>query len=158
MAMYRQALFDLPIFQGFTPAQLDELSAVMQVCEFACQRTIFEQGQSAEYLYILASGEVHVQFKPYDGPPLLVARIEPGGVFGWSAALGRKVYTSGAVSVCECQALRMSSYQLHHLCEQHPETGMVFLERLADLISERLRSSHGQIMQLLTQGKDLDIH
>ena len=151
--MYRQDLFDLPVFHGFTSEQLDELSAVMQVCEFAGKRVVFEQGQAAEHLYILVSGEVHIQYKPYDGPPLLVARIMPGGVFGWSAALGRRVYTSGATVIEPSTALRMSSYQLSHLCECSPQTGIEFLERLAGLISERLRSSHTQIMDILTQGR-----
>ena len=56
---------------------------------------VFEQGQLSDYLYILTSGKVIIRYKPYDGPPLTVATIGPGGVFGWSAALGGRCTLPG---------------------------------------------------------------
>ncbi len=115
---------------------------------------IFEQGDLADCLYILLEGEVEVRYKPYDGPPLSVAHIIPGGVFGWSAALGRREYTSGAQAESECQVVRVRSASLHRLCECYPETGGVLLDRLAGVIAERLRNTHASILAMLSQGVD----
>jgi CRP/FNR family transcriptional regulator len=154
--MFRQEFARLPIFAGLDCSQIRELEPFLFECALKKDKIIFEQGQVAEYLYILLSGEVAVNYKPYDGPLLTVARIEPGGVFGWSAALGRDAYTSGAIALEESVAYRLRGDSLPVLCVKHPETGKIWLERLTSVIAERLRSTHGQVLEILSQGKDAE--
>ncbi len=156
-AMFRQEYARLPIFAGLDCDQIRDLQPFLFECTLHKDQTIFEQGQAAEFLYVLLSGEVAVNYKPYDGPVLTVARIEPGGVFGWSAALGRDAYTSGAVALEDGVAYRLRGDSLPVLRTQHPETGKIWLERLASVIAERLRSTHGQVLEILSQGKDTGI-
>ena len=152
--MFRQDYARLSIFAGLDGNQISQLSPFMMECQFLKDQVIFEQGSPADFLYILLSGEVAIHFKPYDGPPLTVARIEPGGVFGWSAALRRDVYTSGAFSMQESLAYRIHGKNLSVICNQYPETGKILLERLADVIAERLRSTHTQVLGILSQGME----
>ncbi len=152
--MFRQDYAQLSIFAGLDGSQINQLSHFINESRFHKDSLIFEQGQPADQLYILLSGEVVIRYKPYDGPPLLVARIEPGGVFGWSAALHREAYTSGAEAVEESTALCIRGADLHVMRVQYPETSMIFLERLASVIAERLRSTHPQVLGILTQGAD----
>ena len=156
VSMFRQDFALLSIFSGLNDEQISQLSPYMVECHFHRDQVIFEQGQRADHLYILISGEVTVNYKPYDGPPLTVARIEPGGVFGWSAALGRDVYTSSAVAVQEGLAYRMRGDNLAVLCEEHHDTGMILLDRLASVIAERLRGTHTQVLGILSRGIDED--
>lgn len=149
--MFRQDYAQLSIFAGLDGNQISQLSPYMVDCLLPKDYVVFEQGQPAEHLYILLSGEVVINYKPYDGPPLTVARIEPGGVFGWSAAIGRDVYTSGAMAVQESLTYRIRGASLQAMCKAHPETGQIFLERLAGVIAERLRSTHTQVLGILTQ-------
>ncbi len=73
-------------------------------------------------------------------------------VFGWSAALGRGRYTSGAVCQEQSEALVISGAALRRLCEVDPETGVLILERLAEVIAERLQATHAQVLAMLHQG------
>ncbi len=152
--MFSQDYSRLSIFSGLDAEQISQLSRFIDECQFPKDYLIFEQGQPADRLYILLSGEVTIRYKPYDGPPLVVARIEPGGVFGWSAALRREIYTSGAESVQESVAYSLRGENLNVLCDQYPQTGKIFLERLASVIVERLSSTHTQVLGILTQGID----
>lgn len=154
--MYRQDYAQFPIFAGLDGNQISQLSPFMTECQFHKDHVIFEQGQPASHLYILLSGNVIVRYKPYDGPPLTVANIEPGGVFGWSAALGRENYTSSAVTVQDSVVVRVRGSNLQVICAQYPETGKVLMDRLAGVITERLHSSHTQVLEILTQGFDVD--
>ncbi len=149
----RDALI-LPVFQGLTDTQLDLLAPLFELRSFKPDMVIFQQGQMAAQLYVLRTGEVEVRYKPYDGPELTVARILPGGVFGWSTALGRPVYTSAAVAVQPSQAWCICSNQMNALCQQSPETGRALLEHLAGGVTDRLRGTHTQIMGLLTRNMD----
>lgn len=152
--MFGQDYAQISIFAGLDGNQISQLSPFMIECQFAKDTVIFEQGQPADHLYILLTGEVTIQYKPYDGPVLTVGRIEPGGVFGWSAALGRDIYTSGAVAVKNSVAYRVRSANLQVICTEYPETGKILLDRLASGIAERLQGTHTQILGILSERMD----
>jgi NTE family protein len=126
-------------------------------CDYSIGDVIFEQGDLAEYLYLVVEGEVLVRFKPDDGPALTVARVRPQGVVGWSAALGSPEYTSSAVCSEDSQMLRVRGEDLRELCEKYPEAGTLVLERLAAVIAERLRNTHDYVMAMLEQGLHLGV-
>src|SRR5664279_1044976 len=125
--MFRQELSQVPIFLGLDEMQLDFLDPYVELCHFGKGQMIFEQGQAATFMYILRQGEVIIQYKPYDAPLLTVTRIESGGVFGWSAALGRVEYTSAAIAVVDSEAYQLCGEGLSRICAQYPETGVVIL-------------------------------
>jgi CRP/FNR family cyclic AMP-dependent transcriptional regulator len=154
--MYGQALAQLTLFHDLSPQQLDLIQSFVEICKYPQDTVIFEQGQLAEHLYILIAGEVVVRFKPYDGPDITVTHIGPGGVFGWSAALGRSAYTSAAITTATSEVFRFRAKDLHKLNEHNPETGAIILDRLAAVIAERIRSTHKQILAILTQAVDSD--
>ncbi|HEY9089203.1 MAG TPA: cyclic nucleotide-binding domain-containing protein [Anaerolineaceae bacterium] len=150
--MSQEAYADLDLFQGLTAEQLRDLDSLLVHCHYPQGTTIFEQGQAAANLYILTEGEVVINYKPYDGPVLVVARIQTGGVFGWSAALGRDIYTSSAQAACDCAAYCVSGMALQRFCSRFPDTGTAFLERLASGIARRLNSTHTEILSILSRG------
>jgi len=154
VSMFKHEFGQLSIFKDLDSHQLGLLDSMLEICSFSPQQVIFQQGQRTEFLYILLRGRVEVRFKPYDGPSLTVARIEPGGVFGWSTALNRESYTSSAHAIEKCEAYRISGTQLQKFCAREPATGKILLERLAGVIAERLNDTHTQILTILTQGLD----
>jgi len=143
---------DLFLFRDLTPAQLKQLQPLFIPCEFTANTILFEQGDLAENLFTIVSGEVVVNFKPDDGPTIVVACVQPGSIVGWSAALGSRRYTSSAVCTTYTQLLRVRGDDLRRLCLQHPDTGMIILDRLATVIAERLHSTHDLVLSLLQLG------
>jgi len=146
-------VFDrLPLFQDLSQAQRNALRPLFIPCDCYGETVLFQQGDSAEYLYLVVGGEVLISYKPDDGPPITVARVGPGGVVGWSAALGNRLYTSSAACTMYTQMLRVYGDDLRRLCREDPDTGIVVLDRLATIIAERLRHTHDQVISLLKQG------
>jgi CRP-like cAMP-binding protein len=144
-----EALASLPLFSGMTLQEIEHVARLGEVRLYANGETLFAQGDPADRLHVLLSGRVSILFKPYDGDLLSVAQIDPGGVFGWSSALGRRAYTSSAISMDDCQTFTLRGESLRRLCEVHPETGVTILERLAQVIADRLDSTHTQVVDLL---------
>jgi toluene monooxygenase system ferredoxin subunit len=142
----------LPLFEGLAENDLRLLADLVETADCEHGSVVFEQGGRARKIYILISGAVEVRFKPEDGEILTVASLERGGVFGWSAALGRSKYTSCAVCVEDSRLMCIEGDQLRALCEAHPETGVVILERLAGVIAERLRNTHQHVIEMLRHG------
>lgn len=140
------------LFRDLSPCHLELLNPLFVLCEFAADTVLFEQGDPAENLFAVVNGEVVVNFKPDDGPNITVARVQPGSIVGWSAALGSRRYTSSAVCTTTTQLLRVRGDDLRHLCLQHPDTGTIVLDRLATVIAERLHSTHDLVLSLLQLG------
>jgi CRP-like cAMP-binding protein len=150
--MFDDIVEQVPLFQGLSPLQLQILRPLFMPCDRHTGSILFDQGDPAEYLYLVVVGEVTIRYKPDDGAVILVARIRPGGVVGWSAVLGNLVYTSGAICSDDTQMLRVRGRDLRKLCEDYPDTGAIILDRLACIIAERLSHTHDQVIELLKQG------
>lgn len=155
--MFKKTLESIPLFQGLDPQDLSLLSERLQTDSFSKGEVIFSQGDPANRLYVLTSGQVAIQFKPEDGDTITVTEIKEGGVFGWSSALGRQAYTSCALCLDESKTLSVLGDELRELCATHPETGIILLERLAEVIASRLRNAHAHVVEMLQQGMQTKI-
>lgn len=145
-------LSQVSLFDGFSADQLASIQPLLEMCDFSKDTVVFEQGEAAHYLYVVEKGEVLVRYRAYDGPMITVARAGPGGVFGWSSVLGRPTYSSGAICLEDCVVYRISGKGMQRFCETHPDTGVVLLERLANVVADHLRNTHSQILNILTKG------
>lgn len=143
---------DIPLFANLPQEVREWMAGYFARYQAAVGTTIFAQKTPAEYFYLLLAGEVLVRFKPYDGEELTIARIQPGSVFGWSAALGNPLYTASAISTGDCQMLRMRGDDLRRMCRDNPETGAQVLELLAKAAGERITDAKTQIFALLEYG------
>ncbi len=110
---------------------------------------IFEQGDPAEKIYVVVDGQVDIVYRPDDGGSILAGVIHPGGVFGLSAALGRRRYTSGARAAEVSDVVWFTREDLRRTCRADPELGEVMLERLAHAMSGRLGKPPDDIVRKL---------
>jgi CRP-like cAMP-binding protein len=152
MEMSRHDISQLSLFSGLNSNQLTLITPLLDTCNWAANQVIFQQGQSADFLFFLQSGEVSLHYKPYDGPPLTLTKILPGGIFGWSSALGKEEYSASAFSIKKSTAYRLRGDELHFLCENHPETGIMIIEYLVGIIAQHLDYTQEQMTELLSQG------
>ena len=114
--------------------------------------TVIQQGQPAEYLYLVIDGKAQVTYKPYDGIPITVAHVEKDGMFGWSAVVGSHNYTSSVTAIEDLDTFRIQGARLRKLCVEHPEAGKEILERIANAASSRWNNSHEQVKSILVNG------
>lgn len=147
----------ISFFDGFSPAQLKLLRTIFLPYDCAEGEMLFKQNDPAENIFLVVRGAVNIVFKPEDAPELIVAKVTSDGVIGWSAAIGRPTYTSSAICKTNCRLLKLRHQDLHDFSVSYPEIGNLVLEHLADLISERLRNTHSQVMDLLLQGLHLRV-
>ena len=152
--MFEEIFDQLALFEGMNASQRDLLKSYFMMCECNGEEMIFAQGDVAEYLYVVIEGEISILFKPDDGPQLVVSRIQSGGVFGWSAAFGSGYYTSGALCNTSAKMMRVRGTDLKMLRENHPETGILILQRLATIVAKRVENSqdHSQVVAFLEHG------
>lgn len=140
------------IFEKLDEDMINLLSPLFE--QFSCQpgTVIFQQGDQAEFLYLVIDGKVDMSFKPYDGIPITITHVSKGGLFGWSAVVGSENYTSTAIAIENVEAFRVHGSELRKFCRENPEAGKDILERLADGVSSRWKDAHRQVQSILFQG------
>jgi CRP-like cAMP-binding protein len=156
--MFNDIFDKFPVLHDLTTEQRGQLRPLFVPCDCYSGTRLFDQGDPADYLFLVISGEVVIRYKPEDGPEITVSRVRPGGIVGWSAALGSRLYTSGAECTVYTQMVRVAGEDLRDLCREHPDTGVLILERLATVIAERLRNTHEHVIELLKQGLLSSVH
>ncbi len=144
-----QAAPDNPFFRGLSPDQLDLILPLFEGLTIPAGETVFRQGDTATYLYVVQRGSVTIQYKPYDGPIITLSHLQSGEIFGWSSVVGGQTYTSDAISTSDVDALRLRGADLVRLCTEHPEAGGAILDRLAQAVSPRWTYAREQIQGIL---------
>jgi Fe-S cluster biogenesis protein NfuA len=147
--MKSENLGDLAFFEGLSDADLRLLAPFFAPQAYESGMTVFDQGDRADFLYLVVKGEVVIHYKPDDGPMMIVTRVPPGGVFGWSAAMGNPVYTSGADCTHETGTVRIRGLDLRMLCKKHQAVGKIILDRLAAVIAERTKTRKMDVIEML---------
>jgi CRP-like cAMP-binding protein len=145
----------IPLFDDLDKDEIKHVLSEFTIKQFQKNDVIFQQDSNADYFYILSKGEVFIRYKPYDGPPLVVTRIYPGDIFGWSAVLQRQKYTSSATAEEDIQVYQISGSDLLSVCAQSPDSGAIILQRIARIISIRVHGRPGEILKLLQSEMNL---
>ena len=143
---------DSIIFKNLNIEQISLVKPLFKLVLEEAETVLFEQDDNARFLYVVIDGEVEINYKPEDGPELVVTRVRPESVVGWSAVTGNLVYTSSAICSSDCSLLRIKGEELRELCENHPDICPIILDRLATMIAQRLKNTHNQVIELLKEG------
>lgn len=145
------AVSDNPFLSDLTTEEHDFLTNLFVPFSVPARSVIVRQGDRAEYLYLISHGRVVIRYKPYDGPRITLTHLGTGDIFGWSAVVGSKVYTSDAISTTPLEAWRLRGDDLRELCRQHPAAGNGILEKLAKAVSPRWVHARNQIQVLFQE-------
>jgi CRP/FNR family transcriptional regulator len=131
------------IFRGLAPDEARALEPMFRAVCFAPGQVIFAQGDPAATAYVLTAGEVALRLLPEDGGCLTIATIAPEGVFGWSAVLGRRRYTSSAECVAPAAALALRGADLRALLRADQALGRALLAALTRALAGRQSAPPG---------------
>lgn len=154
--MSEEFIKHLSLLDELDEAQLNLLRPLIEKIDCKADEEIFMQGEKAEYLYMVIAGEVIIRFNPKEEAALVISELKSGGLFGWSAALGRRTYTSGAMCAKDGKLLRIKGSALKKLYREYPETGILVVNRLASAIANRLTNTQEQVVELLNRGLQED--
>lgn len=142
----------LPVFANLHEEHMQLLEALIETVTYPAGHFVIRQDAPADYLYIVVSGKVQISFEPYDGIPITVSHVEPGGLFGWSAVIGSEKYTSSAIAIEDLKAIRIHGDELRDLSAENPEAGRAILNSLANAVSPRWKDAHEQVKLILEKG------
>ncbi len=112
-----QLLVDVPFFDKLMAPRIADLVRVLRPRFAQPNEILVRRGEEGDSMFIIASGEVEVEFGGGREP----IRLGPGQFFGELALIERTARTATVRAADECKLLELTGKDFHELARQHPE-------------------------------------
>jgi len=148
--MQRSALQQLeahPFVAEFRPEHRERLASMAKEVHFAPNEVIFREGDDYSVMYLLVEGMVALELEVPDHV-LRVQTLYGGDVFDWSAVLRHTAKHFQARALDGVTALAIEGEDLLASFQTDPEFGIAFMLRLMAVVSERLRATRVQLLDM----------
>ena len=117
----------LPLFSALSREALRDLLGAFEMITVQAGSAVIEEGEEGSEAYIVARGELQVSRHPKDedgSPPLVLARLVSGALFGEMALLSRAPRVASVVATRPSILLRATRDALEVVAEKRPEVGI----------------------------------
>jgi CRP-like cAMP-binding protein len=101
---------------------------------------LFNRGERADCFYILMKG--HIRLTTGEVGHVVHVIDHAGEAFGWSSLVGRDVYSATAECVAPTNVIKIENEKLWKIFERRPADGVIFFQRLAKILGDRLIRSY----------------
>jgi CRP/FNR family cyclic AMP-dependent transcriptional regulator len=142
-----QELEKHPFFAEFDSEHRDRLAALAKQVHFDADQVIFHEGDDFSVFYLLVEGMVALELE-VPGHVLRVQTLYAGDVFDWSALLPHAGKHFQARALNRVTALAFEGGQMLAAFKADPEFGLAFMLRLMGVVSDRLRATRLQLLDM----------
>ncbi len=142
-----KTLNEHPFVAAFKPEHRQRLAALAQPVKFDTDQVIFRQGDDYSVFYLIAEGMVALELE-VPSQVLRVQTLHAGDELDWSAVLPHAGKHFQARALEPTQALAFEGEQLLESFKQDPEFGLAFMLQLMSVVSERLRATELQLVDM----------
>ena len=142
-----QRLDSHPFVAEFRPEHRAAVAALAKEVRFAPNQVIFREGDDYSVLYLLVEGMVALELEAPDHV-LRVQTLYAGDVFDWSAVLRHTAKHFQARALDDVTALAIEGEELLAAFDREPSFGIEFLLGLMGVVSERLRATRVQLIDM----------
>lgn len=144
-----EALGAYPFFARLTPEQLESLIPMVMEESIPYGGIFFQEGQSAQYLFLVTRGSVDLHFKMPNDPRhrVLAGEINAVEPFGISALIEPHTYAMTARAGTDCHILRIEGQRLRDLLERDSRMGYLLMQGIAFAAMERLHLAQRRLAE-----------
>jgi len=123
-----------------TPAETDALEEMGEPGSYAAGEVIFEQGGTADCVFVLRAGRVRVSATAGDGEEVVLAERGPGELLGELSGIDGQSRSASVTAVDEVSGLTVPLRAFRGFLMDNPRAALSLLE----LISRRLREAEAR--------------
>jgi CRP/FNR family cyclic AMP-dependent transcriptional regulator len=144
-------LAEFTLFHNLPADLLEQIAKIGEEEAYTTGETVFREGEKADKLHFLLSGNVTLKVKLTSRPESITVsavnqRYES---FGWSGIIPPFHYTATAYCEQDCKVLTFPGERFMELLQTDPKAGFLVMQRIAELIASRLRNSRQALLKTL---------
>lgn len=139
-----------PFVAAFSAAHVQRLAALAAPVHFDTDQVIFHEGDDYSVFYLLGEGRVSLELQ-LPGHLLRVQTLYGGDELDWSAVLPHAGKHFQARALTPVTALAFEGEALLASFRDDPAFGLAFMLRLMGVVSERLRATRVQLVDIYSK-------
>jgi CRP-like cAMP-binding protein len=136
-----------PFLAGLRPHHVKLLADCAMAKHFAADEYLFRQGEFANRFYLIEEGEIVLESLNAEGEPVVVERVGPGKLVGWSWLFPPYVWHFDARATRPTEAIFFYGTILREYCEREPSLGYELFKRMSVVMIERLQNARVQLLR-----------
>ncbi len=136
-------------FAGFDERALADIAAFARRVTYEAGAVVFDRDEEARTTWILLSGRLRQGFEVAPGAEVWFQSAEPCDLVGFDALIAPRVRTMRAKTSERTELVELDADALLEYLEAHPAFGFVFMERLAQVVQQRLNNTRLQVIHLM---------
>ena len=128
-----------------SPSTLESLARISSTRELVAGEILFREHEISEYLYVIVSGQVDVQYLLKSGKRKSFDILGPGDFLVWSAVI--KPHKTVSIGICRAktEVIAIEAAPLRELCEADCRFGYRLMSQLAQSLRHRLKGARRQL-------------
>lgn len=144
-------LSEFGLFKGLPDALIKDIASIAEEVSAKQGEFIFREGEKADKLHFLIKGSIALRVKLTSRPESITVSFvsSPYQSFGWSGIVAPNHYTSSAECDEDSSLIIISAEPFLKLLEANPESGFKVMQRITEIIADRLRNSRQALLKTL---------
>jgi CRP/FNR family cyclic AMP-dependent transcriptional regulator len=143
-----QQLQGIPMCNGLSPGNIEELVAISAEKTAAKGSTLFREGEPGDVLLVVLDGKVEVTKRE-----ATLATLEAGSVLGEMSLLGGDTRSATAIAATDVKYLAIPHGPFQRLLEKDNLSALKVVNNLAHVMSKRLALINEKLVDSLGQTK-----
>ncbi len=137
-------LAQVDLFSELDHEEMAQVAGVVQLRSLAKDTTIFNAGDPADAVYIVATGKVKIVVTSTDGRDFILTILGAGQVFGEMALLESAPRSAAVITASQVELLTIHRQDFHRLLGSTPSIS----RKLLAILSRRLRRANSKMESL----------
>jgi CRP/FNR family transcriptional regulator, cyclic AMP receptor protein len=139
-----ELLSRIDLFSELTPEELTAVSQVAQVHKLPRDTVVFDTGDPADAVYVVASGKVNIVVTSSEGKELILAVLGAGQVFGEMGLLDSSPRSAAVTTATAVELLVINRDEFHRMLDTQPQIS----RKLLTMLAQRLRRANSKMESL----------
>jgi CRP-like cAMP-binding protein len=147
MVTMRDLLSSHPFLAGLPERWLERLSYQASRSIHHAGSRFFHEGLRAEHFWLIREGRVAVEYEVPGRGTVVIDRLGPGAVLGWSWMFPPVGWHFGAVAEEQTLSIVFDGRGVRRLCDEDPALGYELTRRFAAVLVDRLRATRRRLAE-----------
>jgi CRP-like cAMP-binding protein len=143
-----ETLADIQFLRDIDSEHLERIANIANVRDFEVQEVVFREGQPAESLYLVVSGNVSLEICASGPGCRQILTLGPGELLGWSSLLDQSCYTARARAVEPTRLVEINVAKLNEISDRDTQFGYELMRRTAVALAKRLSGTRMQLLNV----------
>ncbi|MGM0593826.1 MAG: cyclic nucleotide-binding domain-containing protein [Pseudomonadota bacterium] len=150
---FKETLCDMleqvALFQYSSRKDIECLADYIHAYQAPAGCTLLTEGEREKLLWFIVEGKVDVYKETRPGEQKRLATIRAGKTLGEMAMIDDQPHSASVVTASDCKLLLLTKQSFLRLAGQYPRLGLNITWKIAQLLSQRLRQTSGQLIDHL---------